>query len=84
MVEQVLKNGQATLGEIEETTQNYAVTINNRHPWDIRYNFQVHGKEYQGKLTTLNTPGPIYQPGERIYVLYDEQTPTTSILYPPL
>jgi hypothetical protein len=83
-IERILAEGQATLGKIDDTSQNYLVSINNRNPWDIRYHFQAQGKEYQGKLTTLNTPGPAYQPGEQIYIVYDPQTPTINILYPPL
>jgi hypothetical protein len=78
----VLRRGQAARGQIVSVEENYAVRINHRHPWVITYQFQVGGRDYAGKVTTLNSPGPGLQPGKAAYVLYLPETPEQNALYP--
>lgn len=79
---EVLKTGQATEGQITGLEENYNVRINERHPWTIRYMFQVGGQNYTGQVNTLNMPGPLLQPGQPAWVLYLPNTPQRSALYP--
>ncbi len=79
---QVLKWGEATLGEVTNVQENYSVEVNGRHPWSIDYGYEVNGQTYQGKVTTLKQPGSSLQPGRRVYVLYMGDNPTLSSLYP--
>jgi len=76
--------GQVTLGTITDVTQNYSVTINGRHPWRICYGFRVGGREYGGETTTLRPAGFAYQTGQPVYVLYLENEPERSTIYPPV
>lgn len=46
----VLREGEATHGIITEIQKNYSVQINGRSPWVIRYQFQVNGQNYEGKI----------------------------------
>jgi hypothetical protein len=78
----VLKNGAAVPGRITEVQENYSVTVNGRHPWMIRYQFLAAGQDYDGKVTTLNPPGPQLQAGKDVYVLYLTATPRWNSLYP--
>ena len=78
----ILRDGQAALGEITHVTQNYHVRVNGRYPWVIQYRFKVHGKNYQGKLSTLSQPDLSQQPGKAVYVLYQQNNPEKSTLYP--
>jgi uncharacterized SAM-binding protein YcdF (DUF218 family) len=79
---QVLREGQAVEGQIVNLEQNYNVRINGRNPWVISYRFSVNGREYQGQVTTLNTPGAGLQPGKTAYVLYLQNIPEHNTLYP--
>ncbi|MCP4535938.1 MAG: hypothetical protein GY832_02230, partial [Chloroflexi bacterium] len=80
----VLRMGQAALGHIVDVTQNYNVTVNNRHPWIIRYGFRVGGHEYGGEMSTLRPVGFTHQEGQRVYVLYLESDPAQNTIYPPM
>ena len=79
---ELLRDGQAALGEITHVAQNYHVRVNNRYPWVIQYQFKVHGQTYQGKLSTLSQPDLSQQPGKKVYVLYQLDDPKKSTLYP--
>jgi hypothetical protein len=78
----VLREGEAVQGQIVSLEQNVNVRINMRYPWVISYRFKVNGREYQGNVTTLNTPTAGVQPGKIIYVLYLQNTPEDNVLYP--
>lgn len=80
---EVLRDGQAVIGQITSVSENYAVSINDRHPWIIEYEFRPNGGlQVYGKVTTLNTPGPNLQTGCETYVLYMPQAPSQNSLYP--
>lgn len=80
---EVLRDGQAIIGQITSVREDYSVSINNRHPWIIEYEFRPNGGlQSYGKLTTLNAPGPNLQTGCETYVLYMPQTPSQNTLYP--
>jgi hypothetical protein len=79
----VLRLGEATLGQVVTVDQNYFVRINRRHPWVITYRFQAIGREYRGKTTSLNPAAAELQPGQAIYVLYLPDNPHKSVPYPP-
>lgn len=79
---QVLKLGEATLGEVTTLEQNYSVEVNGRHPWSIEYEYQANGQTFQGRASTLSTPGNRLQEGRQVYVLYMGDNPTLSSIYP--
>lgn len=78
----ILRAGQAALGEITQVAQNYHVRVNGRYPWVIQYRFTVHGQDYPGKLSTLSQPDLSHQPGRPVYVLYQHDNPEKNTLYP--
>lgn len=77
---EILRNGVPADGEISSVEENLNVEINQRHPWVIAYRFRVGGREYEGKVSTLNRPR--LQPGEPAWVLYLPQEPKYNALYP--
>jgi hypothetical protein len=79
---ELLREGDAALGEIVEVYQNYMVQVNGRHPWTLTYRFEVEGQEYDGKVTTLTRPDLRQQPGVAAYVLYARDDPGQSTMYP--
>ena len=78
----ILRNGQAALGEITDVHQNIMVSVNNRNPWVIQYRFKVHGQSRSGKVSTLSQPDLSQRPGKPVYVLYLQDHPEMSTLYP--
>jgi len=79
---EVMRTGEAVEGRIVELTQNFNVRVNGRNPWVIRYEFHADGQSCEGKVSTLKTPGPALQQGQRACVLYLPQTPARNVLYP--
>src|SRR5574337_1618607 len=69
-VVEVLRDGEAAGGQITGVDENLSVTVNSRHPWTITYRFQFSGQDYEGRVTTLNAPGPALQTGQPAWVLY--------------
>ena len=78
----VLREGSAARGEIVELLEVFSVTVNGRHPWVIRYRFQVNGRNQTGSVTTLNQPGDNLQVGNPVSVLYLPNSPQWNSLYP--
>ena len=78
----VLREGEATRGQIVELNENYSVSINGRYPWVIRYQFRVNGQDYEGKITTMNQPGPQLQAEKAVCVLYLPTAPELNSIYP--
>jgi hypothetical protein len=81
-MEQILRGGDTTLGEITDVYPNMHVQVNGRHPWTVQYRYEVAGQRYEGKMTTLIRPDLRQQPGKRVYVLYSSGENTNSTLYP--
>jgi len=81
-VVKVLQVGEATRGQIVEIRQDYSVRVNGRNPWRIRYQFQVNGEDYEGKVTTFNQPGQQLQAGKAVSILYLPGAPKWSSIYP--
>jgi len=78
----VLREGEAIEGQIVEVGENYSVRVNGRYPWVIHYQFRLDGRAFEGRVTTLNTPGAGLQPGKRACVLYLPNAPEYNSLYP--
>ncbi len=78
----VLRMGEATRGQVMDVHENYNVRVNGRNPWVIKYQFQANGQNYEGKVTTLNQPGPELQTGKPVCILYLPASPNFNSLYP--
>ena len=79
---QILRAGEAALGEILEVYQNFHVQVNGRHPWTVVYRYEVDGRMVGGKVTTLSRPDLAQQPWKAVYVLYSPGRPEQSTTYP--
>lgn len=78
----VLRHGQPVRGQIVSAEANTSITVNGRNPWNITYKFQVNGREYAGKVSTLNVPEPELEPGRPATILYLPESPELNALYP--
>ena len=81
-VVKVLQDELAIEGKIISLEQDYHIRINGRYPWLIRYQFQVAGQDYEGRLSVLNQPGEQYQVGKAAWILYLPDAPKWNSLYP--
>ena len=79
---EVLREGEAVLGEIVSVSQNRYVRVNGRHPWRITYRFEAQGQACEGRISTLSRPDLSQQPGHPIYVLFSRVDPGRNIIYP--
>jgi hypothetical protein len=78
----ILKNGEAVIGQVTDAQTNYTVAVNGRNPLSISYQFQVGGREIQSSITTLNHLNVTFQPGKPVCVLYLPGAPDYNSLYP--
>jgi membrane protein implicated in regulation of membrane protease activity len=79
---EVLREGEATVGEIVDVTRSYHVRVNGRYPWTVEYEYEVDGRFFGGKVTTLSRPSLSRQPGRPVYVLFMPDDPGQSTIYP--
>jgi hypothetical protein len=78
----ILKIGDATHGRVTRLRANHIVTVKGRHPWVIRYTYNVHGATYSGKTCTMNPPALQLHEGGTVRVLYLGIEPQHSSIYP--
>ncbi len=78
----VMRIGEAAEGQITQVDEILNVEVNDRHPWQIRYQFALAGQTYEGVVKTLNPPGEALRPGKRACVLYLPGSPAQNVLYP--
>lgn len=79
---EVLREGEATLGEIVGVVQSHQVRVDGRYPWTVEYDYEVDGDHYSGKVSTLSMPDLSQQPGSPVYVLFMRDDPAQSTIYP--
>jgi hypothetical protein len=78
----ILRNGEAVIGQVTSADINYSVQVNGRNPVTIGYSFQVSGKDYQSTVTALNHLNMEFNPGTQVCVLYLPDAPGYNSLYP--
>ena len=78
----ILRNGEAVIGQVTGAQINYSVTVNGRNPVTVGYQFQLAGRDYQNTITTLNHLNMQFEPGNSVCVLYLRYAPEYSSLYP--
>jgi hypothetical protein len=81
-VVEVLRTGESTQGQIMDVGQDYSVRVNRQHPWVIRYQFRVDGRDYKGKARTLKPVGASLQAGKPAWILYLPDAPQWNAIYP--
>jgi hypothetical protein len=78
----VLRTGESTQGQVTDVQKDYSVRVNRQHPWVIRYQFQVNGRDFEGDVRTLNSVGARLQTGELVWILYLPNAPQWNSIYP--
>jgi hypothetical protein len=75
-------SGEAAPGVVVALQEDVSVSVNDRHPWEIHYKFQVGGQDIEGHVTTLNQPGPRLQVGKAVCVLFLPADAKWNSIYP--
>lgn len=78
----ILRRGEAVIGQVSEARTNTSVEVNGRNPVTIRYRFEAGGREYQGEVTTLNSSEYQFPSGKSTCILYLPEAPEYSSMYP--
>jgi len=79
----LLSQGALTKGTIEEKTERHDITINNRHPYTIRYLFDLPcGESHRGKdlVTDLEFAAKLI-PGKPVGVIYLPTDPSKCTIF---
>jgi len=77
----VLRWGEALVGQVTDVQENLAVMINSRHPWNIDTSLRSTIKFMKARFTTLNRPGSICSPATNL-CLFMQGNPALNTLYP--
>lgn len=80
----ILRSGEAVLGQVTDAQVNYSVRVNGRNPVKIAYQFRAAGRDYEGSISTLNHLGLLFHVGKTVCVLYLPEKPEYNTLYPHL
>ncbi len=78
------RDGLAVQGKIASVAMDTSQQINGRHPWRLVYHFPVSGCYQEGVLTSFDSTVGQRVSGQPLWVLYVEDDPTLSTVYPPL
>jgi Protein of unknown function (DUF3592) len=73
------KHGRPATGTIVSAEPNASVRVNRRHPWFVRYEYNVEGVSYQGTESTFDLPRKL-EPGAQIGIRYDGEDPRRNTL----
>lgn len=78
------QHGVATEGKIAGISIDTTQSINNQHPWKLIYHFTANGQQQEGVLISWDSTIATRSTGQPMWVLYVENDPSQSTLYPPL
>lgn len=77
--EALLKFGMPAIATVTFAEPNASVRVNRRHPWIVRYEYDVGGRRYQGTESTFDLPRGL-APGAQVGIRYDREDPRRSAL----
>lgn len=77
----VFRNGVEVSAKTLAVERNYKVRMNGRHPWRLRYRFEVDGAVHETAVHYWTVRPPTTKPGERIVVLHDPKNPSHSVIW---
>ena len=79
-----LRNGQVAEGEVTFVGYDETLTVNGKHPYLVRYRWQVGSGYREGQKTTWNDAAMDHFRGEPLWVVYMPDDTTKSAIWPPL
>ena len=79
-----LKHGQTGEGEITYVGHDHTTTVNGKHPYLIKYRWEVNGRYREGQKSTWNDAALDHFRGEPLWVVYMPDDTQKSAIWPPL
>lgn len=76
--------GKIVEGKVRSVRSDTSVSVNNQNPYKLIYHFPVGDTLQEGSIVTFDSTAWERQPGQPLWVLYDEKDPENSAIYPPL
>ncbi len=73
------EQGLEARGTVTEVVQNPFVRVNGRHPWVVRYRYDVQGRTCHGSEAMME-PDPEYRAGATVVVMVDPARVERSVL----
>lgn len=81
---ELVQQGSIAVATIVDTGYNRKVKINGRNPYKIAFDFEVDGRSYSGKRSTMNKAVTRHSTNDRIWVIYNPEDPSNNMEWPPL
>lgn len=81
---ELVRDGSVAVATIASTGYNRSVKINGRNPYQITFDFEVDGRKFSGKRSTMNKAVTRHSTNDRIWVIYEPEDPSHNMEWPPL
>ncbi len=78
------RHGVAVQGSVSSVHLDTSQTINGRHPWVLTYLFPVGSEMVEGSITSFSSAIETRAKGQPLWVLYLQDDPAHSTVYPPI
>jgi hypothetical protein len=79
-----LSQGVARPGFIDIVTRDRTTSVNDEHPYLVKYSFEVDGTPQEGSKSTFNQQVLAHYPGEPIWVVAVPGQPSCNAIWPPV
>lgn len=79
--EQLRSHGVTCEGVVIDIAQDFRVRVNRKHPWRVRYRYEVGGVQHEGADTSMDRPVGL-EAGDAVGLVYDAKDPGRSALKP--
>ena len=81
---QAFKYGQVVEGRVAHVALDSSQSVNHQHHWKLVYHFPVGSQLQEGSVTSFDSTLNARTPGQPLWVLYNEQDPEMSAIFPPM
>lgn len=78
------RHGTVAEGKVRRVQQDRSVQVNGECPWKLTYHYAINDIWHEGQITTFDSTAWERNPGQPLWVLYDQSDPDISAIYPPL
>jgi hypothetical protein len=82
---EILEHGKSAEGLVVEAGENKSIEVNEKHPYFIKYEYEVDGKKYTGSINCYDESSTSFQAGDPVWVVYlPGEAEHKSSLWPPV
>jgi hypothetical protein len=81
----ILEHGKTAEGLIVEAGENETMSVNEKHPYFIKYEYDVDGRKYTGSMNCFDEFATSFKAGDMVWVVYlPGNLQDKSSLWPPV